>query len=257
MYEETVVKAAEAAKAKAGLLKRNPAGYFFASMLAGAYIGFGVLLSFTIGGLLSGEPYARVVMGLSFGVALSLVTVAGAELFTGNNLVMTCGAMRKTLPWRTVLNVWFVCWLGNLAGAVLLAAAYRLSGLCTGTTEAFMLSAASAKMTAAPVALFFRGVLCNMLVCLAVWSGFRCNSESGRLIMIFWCLFAFITTGFEHSIANMTLLTIALFSPGDTLAMVGGWAYNLCIVTLGNMAGGILCIAFPYLAIASAKNAER
>lgn len=249
MYQETVTAVSRAARGKADLLKRNPPGYFIASMLAGAYIGFGVLLSFTIGGLLSGEPYAKIVMGVAFGVALSLVVMAGAELFTGNNLVMSCGALEKSVSWEEAGRLWLVCWIGNLAGAVLLALAFRLSGLFSGSTETFMLASASAKMTAEPLELFFRGALCNTLVCLAVWCGFRCASESGKLIMIFWCLFAFITSGFEHSIANMTLLTLALFSPGGT-SLIGGWVYNLLTVTLGNMAGGVLCVALPYWAIA-------
>ena len=85
MFEEEFAAAAAAARAKAAFLKRNPAGYFLASMLAGAFIGFGVLLAFTIGGLLEGAAYTKVLMGVSFGVALSLVVMAGGELFTGNN----------------------------------------------------------------------------------------------------------------------------------------------------------------------------
>ena len=254
MYKETVSAIARAAKGKADFLRKNPWGYFLASALAGAYIGFGVLLAFTIGGLLSGEPYAKVMMGVSFGIALSLVVIAGAELFTGNNLVMSCGALEKAVTWTQAVRLWGVCWVGNLAGAVLLALAFRFSGLFSGSAEAFMLASATAKMTAPPLALFFRGVLCNALVCLAVWCGFRCQSESGKLIMVFWCLFAFITSGFEHSVANMTLLTLALFSPGGA-AFLGGWLYNLLVVTLGNMAGGILCVALPYW-IMSGKGRE-
>ena len=91
------------------------------------------------------------------------------------------------------------------------------------------------------------------LVCLAVWCGFKCKSESGKLIMIFWCLFAFITTGFEHSIANMTLLTISLLAPMEAAVTIGGYAYNLIVVTLGNMVGGILFVAIPYYLISKKK----
>ena len=251
MFSDTVQAAAQAAKGKAALLETHPAGYFLSSMLAGAYIGFGVLLSFTIGGLLREEPYARVVMGLAFGVALSLVVVAGAELFTGNNLVMSLGALNRAVSWGTVGKLWAVCWLGNLAGAVVLALLFRGAGLLTGTTAEFMAASAAAKMSAGAAALFFRGMLCNVLVCLAVWCGFRCGSESGKLIMVFWCLFAFITTGFEHSIANMTLLTLALLNPaGNAAVSLAGWVYNLAVVTAGNLAGGVLCLAVPYHVIA-------
>lgn len=93
MYKEEFAAMANAATAKLSLLKRNPLGYFLLSMLAGAYIGFGILLIFTIGGLLNGNPATKLVMGLSFGVALSLVVIAGGELFTGNTMVMSSGVM--------------------------------------------------------------------------------------------------------------------------------------------------------------------
>jgi nitrite transporter NirC len=86
-----------------------------------------------------------------------------------------------------------------------------------------------------------------MLVCLAVWSGFRSKSEAGKLIMIFWCILAFFATGFEHSVANMTLLTLALINNGGLEAITfGGYCYNLLLVTIGNMIGAIALVAFPY-----------
>lgn len=253
MFEEEFAAAAAAAGTKAAFLKRNPVGYFLASMLAGAFIGFGVLLAFTIGGLLEGAAYTKVLMGASFGIALSLVVMAGGELFTGNNFVMTAGAVSGTVGWGGAVRLWLVCWLGNLAGAVLLALLFYGTGLTDGAAGAFMASGAAGKMALPPVQLFLRGALCNVLVCLAVWCGFRCKSESGKLIMIWWCLFAFITCGFEHSIANMTLLTIALLEPAGAAVSAGGWLYNLLVVTAGNMAGGILLAAAPYAVIAGCR----
>ena len=111
-----------------------------------------------------------------------------------------------------------------------------------------MAAGALAKMSAAPVALIARGALCNMLVCLAVWCGFRCKNEAAKLMMVFWCLFAFITTGFEHSIANMTLFTEVLLNPAGQAVSLGGAVYNLVMVTIGNMIGGIVFVALPYCA---------
>lgn len=105
-------------------------------------------------------------------------------------------------------------------------------------------------MAAGFLPLLSRGILCNILVCVAVWCGFKCKSEAGKLIMIFWCLFVFITAGFEHSIANMTLLTVGLLEPSTYAVTLGGFAYNLLVVTLGNMIGGILFVAVPYCIIA-------
>lgn len=247
MFKEEFNTAANAAVTKANLLKNNPLGYFMLSVLAGMFVGFGVLLVFTLSGALDGAPYTKLVMGSCFAVALSLVIIAGAELFTGNNLVMTAGYLKKTVNMSDVLKLWLFCWLGNLAGGILLALLYAATGLYSGATLDAMIAGAEAKMTAGFVPLLTRGMLCNMLVCLAVWSGFRCKSESGKLIMVFWCILAFFATGFEHSVANMTLLTLALINNGGNAAIgFGGYAYNLLTVTVGNLLGAVLLVAIPY-----------
>ena len=253
MFGEDFETAANAAVAKRSFLEKNPFGYFLLSMLAGMYIGFGVLLAFTVGGMLSGAPATKLAMGACFGVALSLVVMAGAELFTGNNLVMAAGLLKKKTTVKDAVYLWIICWLGNAAGGVLLATLYHLTELGGGAVGEFMASGAFAKMTASPVALVTRGLLCNMLVCIAVWCGFRCKTESGKLVMIFWCLLAFFATGFEHSVANMTLLTISLLNPAGQAVSVAGWFYNLGLVTLGNMLGGIFFVAVPYFCATKCK----
>lgn len=185
-------------------------------------------------------------MGASFGVALSLVVLAGAELFTGNNLVMMSGILKKKVKVSDAIILWIVCWIGNLLGSVLLALLFQASGLNTPATATFLSTAAAAKMSAPFGALIARGILCNILVCLAVWCGTKLKSDAGKLIMIWWCLFAFITCGFEHSIANMTQLTVALLAPSGQAVSLTGYVYNLLTVTLGNMIGGILFVAVPY-----------
>lgn len=247
MFKEEFMAAANGAAGKSRLLKNNPVGYFLLSVLAGMFIGFGVLLVFTLSGALAGSPATKLVMGCCFGVALSLVVMAGAELFTGNNMVMFAGFLKNTVSLGEVVKLWIVCWIGNLLGGIVLAVLYYATGLYSGATLAAMTTAAEAKMTAGFIQLLTRGMLCNMLVCLAVWCSFRCRSEVGKLIMIFWCLLAFFTTGFEHSIANMTLLTLSLFNNGGNAAIsMGGYWFNLLTVTLGNMLGAILLVAIPY-----------
>lgn len=246
MFQEEFLSAANSAAAKLSLLKKNPLGYFLLSMLAGAFIGFGVLLTNTIGAQLSGAPYTKLVMGLTFGIALSLVVMAGGELFTGNNFVMTAGLLRRTVTLPDTLLLWLICWLGNLIGSALLAGIYVLTGLPQGNVGEFMASAVLAKIAPGPVALLCRGALCNMLVCLAVWIGFRAKSDAGKLIMVFWCLLAFVTTGFEHSVANMTLFAEALLNPSGQSISLMGCLYNLIFVTIGNMVGGAVLVAVPY-----------
>lgn len=247
MFNDEFTAAANGAAGKLKLLNNNPLGYFMLSVLAGAYIGFGILLVFTLSGALDGAPYTKLVMGCCFGVALSLVIIAGAELFTGNNLVMTAGVLRKTVTIGDAAKLWAVCWIGNLVGSALLAIFFSLTGLYSNATLSAMTGAAAGKMTAGFIPLLTRGMLCNTLVCLAVWCGFRAKSDAGKLIMVFWCLLAFFATGFEHSIANMTLLTLALINNGGNEAItMGGYWYNLVVVTLGNMLGAILFVALPY-----------
>lgn len=258
MFQEEVSAVQSAAEAKVRLMRQRPAAYFVLSMLAGIYVGIGILLIFSIGGPLSAAGFAgtKLVMGLTFGIALSLVIMAGAELFTGNNLVMTIGLWGKRVTVTDALKLWGLCWLGNLVGSILLAALFYYSNLATGDIGEFIATTTAAKMSLSAPVLVLRAVLCNLLVCLAVWCGYKMKTESGKLIMIFWCLFAFITTGFEHSIANMTLMAIGVMNPMGHAITIGGYFYNLLFVTLGNMLGGILLVALPY-ALAAGKSPKQ
>lgn len=253
MFQEEFSALANAARAKTVLLKENFAGYFVSSMMAGMYVGFGITLIFTIGGLLTGAPFAKILMGMCFGIALSLVIIAGSELFTGNHLFMTAGLVENTVNWSQTLWLWLVCFIGNWVGSIVMAWMFWQAGLAVGPVGEFIAGVTATKMNLPLGALFFRGILCNFLVCLAIWSSFRVKSDSGKLIMIFWCLFAFITTGFEHSVANMTLLTIGLFAPFKANITMLGYFYNIIVVSLGNMVGGILFVALPYAMISRKK----
>ena len=255
MFNEEFNKVAGAAKAKSDLLKNNKLGYFVSSMLAGIFVGMAIMLIFTIGGLLTAaeSPATKIVMGISFGGALSLVVFAGSELFTGNNFVMAVGSLNKSLSWVDTIKVWIVSFIGNLVGSILAGYMFYLAGLAKGPVGEFIANTAATKMSLPAQELFFRGLFCNILVCLAVWCTFRCKDDISKLIMIFWCLFIFITAGFEHSVANMTLLTIGLLSPGTAAVSIAGYIYNIGVVTLGNMIGGIFFVAIPYYLI-SRKN---
>lgn len=255
MFNEEINKVSVAAKAKSDLLKNNKLGYFVSAMLAGIFVGMAIMLIFTIGGLLTAasSPATKIVMGIAFGGALSLVVFAGSELFTGNNFIMAVGSLNKSLSWIDTIKVWIVSFIGNLVGSILSGYMFYLTGLAKGPVGEFIANTSATKMSLPVQELFFRGLFCNMLVCLAVWCTFRCKDDVSKLIMIFWCLFIFITAGFEHSVANMTLLTIGLLSPGTAAVSIAGYAYNIGIVTLGNMIGGIFFVAVPYYLI-SRKN---
>jgi nitrite transporter len=229
------------AVAKEDMIRNKFGQYWVLSMLAGMYIGFGILLIFTVGAQFAsaGSVAVKMIMGISFGIALTLVVFAGAELFTGNNMVMLIGCLKGKTSWAWMAWLWFVCYFGNLAGAILLAWVMACTGLADGNvTGNFIGKVASAKMNAPWIELFCRGILCNALVCLAVWMSAKTKNETARVLLIFWCLFAFIACGFEHSIANMTIFGVSLFTAHPDTVSWGGFAYNQLPVTIGNIIGG-------------------
>lgn len=255
MFSEEINKLSTMGEKKISLLKSSKGKYLIASMLAGIYVGFGILLIFTVGGLFQAvnSPATKILMGVSFGIALSLVLAAGSELFTGNNMIMTVASLEKKVLWKDSINIWIYSYIGNFIGSILLGILYFYSGLAKGNVGEFIVKTAGSKMTAPTSELFVRGILCNILVCLAVWCFAKLKDETAKLVMVFWCLFAFITTGFEHSVANMTLLTTALLLPHKAAVSMSGLAHNLIPVTLGNIVGGALFVGFTYWYISSKK----
>ncbi len=245
MYEELVDKISGIGQTKVTMLKESKAKYLILSMLAGIYVGFGILLIFSVGGMLGDAPYKKILMGVSFGIALSLVLMVGSELFTGNNMIMAVASLDKKVKWMDTIKIWIYSFVGNLVGSILLAYMFVVSGSATGPIGDFFIKISAAKMSGDVVELFFKGILCNMLVCLAVLSFIKLKDETAKLIMIFWCLFAFITSGFEHSVANMTVMSVALLIPNSGLT-IGGFLHNIIPVTLGNIVGGSVFIGMGY-----------
>lgn len=244
MFNELLKKLGDAAVKKSNFSKKAKPEYMMASAFAGFYVGLGILLIMTIGGLLSNasSPFTKIVMGASFGVALSLVIMAGSELFTGNNLIMMSGALDKRVTFGDATRVWTMSYIGNFIGSAVVGGLFVMTGLTKGLAGDFILKVSAAKMGGAFMPLLAKGILCNILVCLAVTCCIKMKSESGKLIMIWWCLFAFITAGFEHSIANMTIFAISLFMPHPETVTVMGMLNNLIPVTIGNFIGGALML---------------
>lgn len=248
MFQNEIKAVAEAAVKKKEFLEESKGRYLIAAILAGVFVGFGILVMSVIGGTLTplAYPTTKLINGAAFAVALSLVVMAGSELFTGNNFVMTVGALEKRISWGNAIKIWIFAYIGNLIGSVLLATVFKGTGVINEGIQAFILSASEGKMTMGILELVTRGMLCNMLVCAAVWCSMKMKSESGKLIMIFWCIFTFVTCGFEHSVANMTMLSLALMLPHGATVTLGGLVYNLLFVTLGNVIGGAVFVAVAY-----------
>jgi nitrite transporter NirC len=247
MFVDNINTMAMAAKTKVSHLNRSGTSYLVSAILGGTYIGIGIVLIFSLGAPLaaSGSAFVRLVMASAFGIALTLIVFAGGELFTGNNMIMTLGVACKKVPLSGLLKVWTFSWSGNLLGSLLLAFLVVASG-ALAHTESFIEKVAIAKMTMPPLQMFLRGILCNWLVCLALWSSARTSNDAAKCIVIFWCLFAFIACGYEHSVANMTLLGMALFSPHGLGVSWMGFGTNLLFVTFGNIVGGALFVGGMY-----------
>ncbi|ASA23181.1 formate/nitrite transporter family protein [Paenibacillus donghaensis] len=257
MFTESVENITAIAVGKRDQMNKSLPRYALAALLAGAYVGIGIILIFSLGAPLAAvkSPLQPLIMGASFGIALTLVVFAGSELFTGNNMFFTVSTLAgRTSMWDTIKN-WVVVFIGNVAGAVVLALLIRGTGLFSAASPEHLIFAASAKKMSLPFSeLFFRGILCNWLVCLALWMSARAKSESGKLILIWWCLFAFIASGYEHSVANMTLLSVAVLLPNhpETVS-VAGWLHNMIPVTLGNIIGGGVFVGMAYWLISPVR----
>lgn len=235
------------------MLRRDPIAYFVASMVAGLFITFGGMVAMSVGGFLTPlmGAAARLPAALAFSSALSLAVMAGCELFTGNNLILSAASLQKRLPWRTTLLLWAVCWVGNVFGVWGTIALYHFSGAAsTEAVASYFATLAAGKVALSPLAMVLRGILCNICVCLAIWCAVRMRSESGKLIMTVWCVFIFMVCGFEHSVANMGIIGVALVNPMGHPITLGGYALNLALVTLGNILGAALFVALPYIAMA-------
>lgn len=251
LYTGAVDAIAAVSLKKATAMKHSLIGFLTLSVMAGFYIGFAVILAFTCAAPVAAinPGIGKIVAGAAFGIALALVVISGAELFTGYNLLGFKGCLRGTVSFSDSMLGWFWTYVGNLGGSMLFALMIIATGIfAPDPWKSFLLKAATYKCNGPWWELFFRGIFCNWLVCLGIWSAVgRCTSDSGKLIMTWWVLFCFVTTGMEHCVANMTILTIANILPhGPEITWAKMFGHNLVPVTLGNIVGGTFFVTFLY-----------
>jgi len=234
------------------------------AILAGAFIALGAIFATTVAAGVSGVlPYgiARLLIGLVFSLGLILVVVGGAELFTGNNLIVMAWAGGKVSTWGLLRN-WGIVYLGNLIGSLGTALLMFMSKQYTfgsGAIGTAALSIANGKVHFGFVQAIFLGIMCNVLVCLAVWMTYSARSTVDKIMAIVFPISAFVAGGFEHSIANMYYIPMALlikeydptFTATTKLALDGlSWptffVNNLIPVTIGNIIGGAVLVAIIY-----------
>ena len=214
------------------------------AVMAGIFIALGAAAyTMVLSGADGGYGAVRALGGLVFSLGLILVIVGGAELFTGNAL-MVMAAVDRRITLKALLRNWAIVFAGNLAGGLLLAGLVGMSGLLDGPMGAVAAKIAIAKLALPAGEAFARAILCNMLVCLAVWLTIAARDVTGKILAIVWPITAFVLLGLEHSVANMYLIPQGWLAGAPvTLA---GFAGNLVFVTLGNIVGGAGGVASVY-----------
>ncbi len=240
---------------------------FVLAILAGAFIALGAIFATTVvAGAAGVLPYGvtRLLAGLVFSLGLILVIVGGAELFTGNNLIVMAWASRRIRTLALARN-WTIVFIGNFVGAIATVVLVFVSGQYTfggGAVGASALGIAEAKVSLEPIQAVALGILCNGLVCLAVWLAFSARTTIDRVVVIVPPIAAFVAAGFEHSVANMYFIPIGIairdFAPASFWKTSGldpaayadltveAFIANLIPVTIGNIIGGTLLVGAVY-----------
>jgi len=239
-------------KAKIPVLKMVILG-----MMAGIFIAFAGVTSSVANALVN-----RFIGACVFPAGMAMVLLAGSELFTGNNLIILA-VLDRQIKARQMFKNWVFVYLGNLIGAVLIAALTVFSGTFDAFPETIIGIARNKSVMSFGDA-FVRGILCNILVCIAVWMSFASKKAEGKIMTIFFPIMAFVFCGFEHSIANMYYLPAGLFAllrygiEGDGLTWMNALINNLLPVTLGNIVGGTgVGFAYWFIYLHATKNLSR
>jgi len=238
--------AVAAGKKKAGM----PASKIFAlGVLSGCHIGFGAYLMLTVGaacpGLVSTNPGLQKIIlgafGLPFGLMMTLVT--GAELFTGNTALVTAAALEGEADAGGLMKSWVASYAGNFVGSLALAALVTAAGTLVGGGAS--LAVAAAKTSLSFKTAFVRGILCNWLVCMAVYMASMAKDLPGKIVAIWFPISAFVAMGLEHSVANMFIIPLGILN-GAAVSWKAFLLNNLLPVTLGNIVGGAVCVATAF-----------
>lgn len=234
------------------------------AILAGMYIGFGGIFSVIVATGMSGSwPFGimKLLQGLAFSLGLILVVVGGAELFTGNMLMIVAWAQHR-ITMRGILRNWIIVYSGNFLGSILLACLFVVGksyGFSGGEFGRVLFNIASTKLSYSFLQALVLGILCNILVCLAVWLSYSAKNTTDKILAVIFPISAFIAAGFEHSIANMFLIPVTFLIRNFDSGFVTNLAidlskftwpqflvHNLLPVTLGNIIGGVVFVGLIY-----------
>ncbi|KAL3945304.1 MAG: hypothetical protein SGBAC_000580 [Bacillariaceae sp.] len=242
LYQGAV--AAGTAKGKSGAGK-----IFKLGVVSGCHIAFGAYLAITVGGACPGiaasNPGLQKIIlgafGLPFGLIMTLVT--GGELFTGNTALVTAAYKEGEIELKDLVKSWVTSYVGNFVGSLLLAyLAFKSGTLASGPAS---VAIATAKSNLPWDVAFVRGILCNWLVCMAVYMASGCSTMIGKMTAVWFPISAFVALGLDHSVANMFIIPLGILR-GAEITVKQMFLKNLIPVTLGNIVGGALCVMAPY-----------
>lgn len=251
MYDKELNAFADAAVSKYNQAKNSPLQYFMAAIIAGFFIVVATVLSNVTAAVFyeKSPEVAKFLGAFLFSIAIVLIVFIGGELFTGNNMTMAMGVYNKKVTWGNAFKVWVFSYIGNFIGAFVLGGLVVMSGCAKGILTTYYEAIIPGKLELDPLTLFVRGILCNYLVCLAVFVGKKMETEIGKLVVMFCVITAFVIAGFEHCIANMGTFTIAGFLLGGL--PVKELIMSFVFVTLGNIVGGAFLLAWPFKFVSS------
>lgn len=232
-------------KIKYNLMKTDPLRFFVRSFMAGAYLGMACILSYTLGAMLSDHGViGKIALAATFGIGLVAIVYLGAELFTGNCFVTIIPVLNKDLKIKDILPMWVVCYIGNIVGISFVCALFILSGAQESVLKPYLMTTMQAKLDFNILQLFIKGMLCNLIVCVAAYSGIKIKDETARLIVIMVFVMAFVLPGFDHCIANAGLFAMGIVQLGSSI----DWSMlplHMLISTLGNIIGGSILLGLP------------
>lgn len=240
-----VEKAADSGVRKLSLLQSDPGRYVIRSVLAGMYLSIVLFVYWSLLHNLHDTSLGKVIASAFFGVGLTIIVFTNAELFTSNNMYLAISSAEGRTSWGQTVLLWITCYLGNLIGALLVAGLlYGAGTLKELPLDHALYSGAAHKVHQSATALFFKGILANWVVCLAVRLALRCKDDIAKIAILIPVVFIFLYLGFEHSIANMGTFSMSLLGNGSIT--VNDALYNLLFSTLGNIIGGVIFVALPF-----------
>ncbi|PGL71672.1 formate/nitrite transporter family protein [Bacillus sp. AFS055030] len=234
---------------KKKILDQSLIKYLTRAALASIYISFILIVCLKLAELfrLQNSPFSTVAYPLAFSTALIMIIYGGGELFTSNTMYFTFSTLAKKTTKQDLVKNWIACYAGNIIGAFIFAIIYFFTGLAKDfPANHFLTSVVDHKIHASFSTLFFKGVLCNWLVCLACFLPTRFKDDFAKMLLIFLLVFAFFFSGYEHSIANIAVFTLSFILPHDVPFTFGDVYHNLLPVTLGNIIGGSVGVGVAY-----------